>query len=148
MPTIKEIRKNLDYSLLWAGISDLQSTYSDLKPVIFNVGKIKDTFVQYGFPNVPTGESDFRYAFLDKETLEPIIWDVMTLLHKTKYKLDFTDCDNYAYLCSALISFLYGINTCGTILGRVEDKNTGKIIGGHYFNFPITYKNEIGRAHV
>jgi len=141
MPTYKDLVRQLGYGVIGSGFSILQNGYSDLKPAIFDVGKIKNTFVQYGFPNVPTGEADYEYAFLTPEVLEPILWDVMTLLHKTKYKLNMTDCDDFAYTLTALMSMLFGINTCGTILGRADNKNTGAPIGGHYFNFPITYKN-------
>lgn len=133
--TIKEISRKLNLILLESGINGLQNTYKDLKPTIFPFGKIKETYIQYGYKDIPTGEADIKYAFLTPEELEPLIWDVMTLLHKTKYKLDFVDCDDYAYLCSALMSFLYGINTCGTMLGSIVN------LCGHYFNVSITYKD-------
>ena len=136
---INNISKNLGFILLNNGVNFIQKAYINLRPAIFSYGEIRNAYNNNGFKDIPVSEYDVSYAFLNTETLEPLIWDVMTLIHKFGYKLEFTDCDNFAHFTTALMSFLYGINTCGTVWGDVYDNQTGKFIAGHYFNVAITY---------
>lgn len=136
--TINNLYKNLGFTLLENGVFFIQKVYANLQSQIFPYGKIRETLNQYGLTNTVDNERDVKYAFLDYQSLEPILWDVMGLVHKFKYKLEFTDCDNFAELTSSLISFLYGINTCGYCWGDVYDRQTGKFMAGHYFNLAIS----------
>jgi hypothetical protein len=89
--------------------------------------------------DIPLSEMDVSYTFLTANDAETMAWDIMTFLHQNfKYRSEITDCDNWSFLTSSLISLLYGINTCGTIWGDVYDLN-GKFLFGHYFNGFITY---------
>jgi hypothetical protein len=139
-----ELIKGMNFSLMELGIKGVQKLYA-FNPSLFSYGKIKDTFNLYGFPNIMTSEMDTTYAFLDIERAEPLIWDVMSLIHKFGYKYDYTDCDNFAFLTSSLFSFLYGINTLGTCWGNIYNSQTNAFIAAHYFNILISF-NQTNRT--
>ncbi len=133
--------KSMDFSILEMVIKGIRGLYNNLNPSIFSYGKIKETFNASGLSDILTSEMDTNYAFLSIESAEELVWDVMTLINKLAYKLDFTDCDNFAFLTSSLMSFLYGINTCGVCWGEAYNNETGKLIAAHYFNVLITYNS-------
>jgi hypothetical protein len=135
-----DLIKKMNLSLLELGIKGIQKMYK-LEPQIFSYAKIKDTFNANGYPNMITSEMDTNYAFLEIGTIQPLVLDTMDLIHKFTYKYDYTDCDNFAFLTSALFSFLYGINTIGVCWGNIYNKDTGAFIAAHYFNILITYNN-------
>ena len=130
--------KGMNLSLLELGVKGIQKMYK-LEPLIFSYAEIKNAFVSSGMPNIVTSEMDTNYAFLNIETADPLVWDVMSLIHKFGYKYDYTDCDNFAFLTSSLFSFLYGINTLGVCWGDVYDNQTDKFLFAHYFNILISF---------
>lgn len=136
---INQIMKNFYLYLFEYSGKGIQNTYRNLKPSIFPFPKIKDTYIAYGLDSVKISERDFSFAFLDYQTSEPLLFDVMTLLHKFGYKSEFFDCDQFAAAMTILMGLFYGINTCGNCWGIVYDKQTGKEISPHFFNMPITY---------
>lgn len=141
---LKRLADWLNFSLLEMGVKGVQNTYKNLKPAIFPFGETKDVFTAHGL-NVPVSQYDYSFAFLDPDTMEELVWKVMTLIHKFKYRKQVTDCDDFAFLQSSLMAFLFGINTCGASLGTIYNAHTGATIGGHYFNMAITYeKGEFG----
>ena len=131
--------KNMDLSLLEIAVKGIQSLYQDLNPRIFSYNRIKETFVSAGLPDILTSEMDTNYAFLDVSTIDDLLWDAMFLINKFKYRTDVTDCDNFAFFTSSLMSFLYGINTVGTCWGNIYNDSTGNLIAAHYFNVLITH---------
>ena len=137
---INKLADLLNFFLLEAGVNGVQKTYKNLKPTIFPFGKTKEVFITHGL-NIPVSQYDFYFAFLDPETMEELVWKVMTLIHKFGYVSEFTDCDNFAFFQSVLMAFLFGINTCGASWGNVYEVNTGKLVNGHYFNLAVTYKD-------
>jgi len=139
MPTQFDLIKGMNFSIMELGIKGIQNQYKNLDPWIFSFSKIKEVFTNHGYPNIITSEMDFNYAFLEIGTIEPIVTDVMGLVHKFSYKWDYTDCDNFAFLTSALMSFLYGINTVGVCWGNIYNNQTGAFIAAHYFNILITF---------
>ena len=136
---MKRLSDWLNFSLIEMGIKGTQKTYKNLKPTIFPFGKTKEVFTAHGI-NVPVSQYDFNFAFLDVNTMEELTWKTMTLIHKFGYRKEFTDCDNFAFLQSVLMAFLFGINTCGASLGKIYNAQTGATIGGHYFNTALTYE--------
>lgn len=137
---INKIADQFGFFLLGAGVPIIQSAHKNLKPEVLPFGEIKTAFNNHGI-NVPVSQYDFYYSFLDADIMEKLTWKVMTLLHKFRYRKEVTDCDDFAFLQSMLMAFLFGINTEGASWGDVYDAETGKFINGHYFNIAITYKN-------
>ena len=135
---ITQLSKNFNYSLLSLGISGLQKMYN-LKPQFFSYGEARTLFNNLGMKAIPVSQMDTQYAYLDVETAEPLVWDVMTFLNKIAYRAETFDCDNFSFLTSSLFSLFFNINTCGTIWGDIYDAQTGKFIAGHYFNGITTY---------
>jgi len=72
-------------------------------------------------------ETDFTFKIIE--------WSLLDLLI---YYSDYSDCDNYAYLFSALPPFLYGINSFGKATGNLYSPITGKKIGRHAYNCLVT----------
>ncbi len=136
---VNTISKNLGFLLLENGIKFVQQAYKNLQPTIFSYGKIREVMDSYGFKGTLDVIYDTSYAFLPIEMIEPLVWDTIILVSKFKYKSEFVDCDNFAHLTTALMSFFYGINTCGSCLGTIYNSHTGAKIAGHYFNILITY---------
>lgn len=136
---VNQLYKTLGLGLLSNSIGILQKIYTNLTKNIFYAHEIKDCFVAHGFESIPISEADYSFAFITKEQAEPMVNDIQILLNKFGYKSEYTDCDNFANLCSSLFSFLYAVNTCGVIWGNIYNKDTGNLIAGHYFNIIVTY---------
>ena len=92
-------------------------------------------------PNIPTIQYDTKFVLIGWDKWLEMFDNI--LLKRIDYYAEVFDCDNYAYLVSSLSSLFLLVNSCGNAHGQVFDKNTGKLITGHYFNIIVTKDNEV-----
>jgi hypothetical protein len=137
---VNDMIRKIGSSLITIGSQILRNAFSGLKPMTFNIDKIKSSLDKAGLP-ITLYSYDGQFSFIDWDTWE-IITDLV-LLDKTLYLAERRDCDNYTYLFSSLASWLFGLNTCGAAMGTIYNSNTGERIGGHLFNLIITFDGKV-----
>lgn len=128
-------------TLLNMGINIAQSGFSlKVKPVRVNFATIKSYLLREGLSPTTT-QYDSLYYLTSWD-----IWKLMidhTLLDALIYLSDKFDCDNFAWLFSALSSALLGVNSCGAAFGKLYNNETGAYIGAHYFNVIVTSNGDL-----
>jgi len=131
---VNEIARKIGFLLLDNGVKILQSAFKDLKPTIYSYGNIA-SFCQNAGLNVSLNQFDYNYFTIDWDTWQLLI--DLVILDKAMYIGERRDCDNYAFLMSSLASFLTRLNTFGASFGTVYNKDTGRVVGNHYFNIIV-----------
>jgi hypothetical protein len=137
---VNEIARKLGFLLLDSGIRTLQSAFKGLKVTEFSSGNIK-TFTLNAGLNIPINQFDYKCYTTDWDSWQLLIDTV--ILDKALYLAEKRDCDNFAFLFTSLAGFLTGLNTCGAALGKVYNKDTGAIIGWHYFNVIVASDGQL-----
>ena len=126
---------NLSKGLIKYGISYAQYATRNLPYTQGSFGDIKTYLVNVGI-DTPISQLDMYYRFVNEKTMHKI-WEYMIpIVSELKYTLHFGDCDNFAFLMSSLIPWLFGINTCGAAWGEID-------VGMHYFNIFVTSEGKV-----
>lgn len=122
-------------TLINAGLKMGQTIFKNNSKVWFPAVDIQNICAENGY-NIPLAQADLNYYTTTIEN-----WKLVSeglLVDRFKYLADIFDCDNYAYLYSALEKTILGLNTCGVANGVVYNNATGKVINPHVFNVIIT----------
>jgi len=129
-------------NLIYLGIKFVQKAFWSLKkPSTINSNTLKEVLKNLGFTEKDMIScSDQKYQIIDWNTWEWI--KDIDLIDKLIYYYDYFDCDNFAFLFSSLAAANYQLNSCGVVYGKVYDKNTLKLLGGHAFNVMVTQEGE------
>ena len=128
---VNELARRIGSLLLDIGIRFLQSSFQNLQVTEFTALQVKDFVTKAGL-NIPVNQFDWKYYTTSFENWQLLIDSVV--LDKALYISERFDCDNYSFLFSSLSSIIMRLNTCGVAYGIVYNKNTGALIGYHYFN--------------
>jgi len=131
---VNQIAKQLGLTLISAGTKMLRSAFhiNPIKVPSYEIEKFLQTKIQA--KNVTL--SDGKYWLIPFYQWKEIIKVDWT--DKKKYLVDRYDCDNFAFTFASRASEVFDINSAGVVHGHVYNKDTGKWIGGHFWNAIIT----------
>ena len=78
---------------------------------------------------------DAKYYVTDWETWKYVIDKVM--IDAMVYQIDFSDCDNFAFLFTAISSMIFGLSSAPVVTGQIYNATTNEPITRHAFNFIV-----------
>lgn len=115
----------------------LKSAYDWLIPTKVGFGNIKDAFNNVGLDKIPVTQLDVFYYVLPWDIWDELLEVVYAIAKEFKWESEKFDCDNRSTMVCVLCSLLFGVNSCGQGYGKVFDKDTGKEVALHWFNFVV-----------
>ena len=137
------ILRNFGASLCKAGQKMIRTSFR-LSPKMYYWWQLEN-FLKLEIKDVRLSPKDGKYYLIDWKTMEKIIktdW-----VDEQKYIKEKFDCDDFAYAFFSHISEIFKINNVGIVHGHVYNKDTGKWIGGHFWNAVLTKENGVLKLH-
>lgn len=136
------ILRNFGATLCMAGQKMIRTSFK-LSPKLYYWHDL-EKFLKDRLGDVRLNQKDGHYFLIDWETMKKII--AVDWIDKRKYVKEKFDCDDFAYAFFSHISEIFEINNVGIVHGYVYNKDTGKWIGGHFWNAILT--ENYGELHL
>jgi len=134
---MKKQYRQFGRSLCQTGKNIIQQTFN-LKPQVKQFGEIHSIIKsKTGIRNISL--ADYSYNTLNWDKWLELIEADWT--NEVRYKKQFRDCDNLAFIFAGRISELFEINTAGVVYGAVYEN--GKEKYRHYWNCIVTSDNKL-----
>ena len=140
MNTFKEMRKNLDVSIIVSGIKDGKKALN-ITPRIMGFGDIKTAFNYAGLEHVRTVEQDLSYYITSWDKYKEALDLSYQIVKQFPWRAEVFDCDNRSSFMNVLMS-VFGL-TCGRVHGTVYKALTGEKKYLHWFNCVIDDKKDV-----
>ena len=117
-------------TLIREGVVMGRNRYHNTTKSVHTKDEIKAVLLEAGLPAVSL--YDQKYYTCSWNVWQDYINN--NLIQLTRWLRDSGDCDNFAFLFSALASWILRVNTCGVAVGAIYDKNSGNQVGRHCYN--------------
>jgi len=131
---VNEIGRQLAVMNIKNGM-DIMAKCFHLEPVMHTSGELLSVLRDSGFTSAAW--NDEKYAIIKwSDWLEIIRADWTD--HR-KWIRDTFDCDNFSLAFLSHNAEMFRVNSAGVASGQIYDKNTGKLIGGHWWTAIVAY---------
>ena len=137
---INSIKRKIGQLMIMMGIKQVWDAVSEFTDT-------EGDFTRFCKPllGLPVAELDTKYYFTSFENWQKIIETINPILKEFYWKAERRDCDDRAIFTSALVSFLFELNTCRPVYCDVYRVGDGKFAFAHYANIFI---DDSGNAYL
>jgi len=136
--TIQKLNRKVGSLLVKMGVLRIQVAFQ-IKPTIVDGSKFRNEL--RNTTDISTiSIMDRKYYMTDWETWKEII--ELDWTDQKKYIKEQYDCDDFAFSFKARASEVFGLNSVMACYGKIYNKDTGALIGSHYWNIILTDDNK------
>jgi hypothetical protein len=126
---INKINRTIGQLLIQVGMKKMWNSISEFSDIQGDFNKFKAPLL-----GLPVSQLDEKYYFISFDNWLKIIETLNPILKEFGWKAERRDCDDRALFITAMVSFLFEINTCRPVYCEVWRVGDGQFAYAHYAN--------------